>query len=144
MRTHRWPLWQRLLCAVVPLGSAVVLVVAGLASGGWTAAWSVLGAVALVGLVVRSWQLRVETGPGVVVVNWVRTHRLAWREVKRFSADGGGVRVELRDGRTLGVAVFPAPAGAFGGVERRNQRAAEQLERARRQHRDNARPGRSR
>jgi len=141
---HRPPLWQRLSCTAVPVFVILPLIAQAWTDGGWPLAWTVLGTVVLVALLVHSWQLRVVTGPGVVVVNWFRTHRLDWREVKRFTAESGGVEVELVDGRSIGVAVFATTVGASSWLVRRNERAAEQLQRARRRHRDNARPGRSR
>ncbi|TNM70475.1 hypothetical protein FHN55_00160 [Streptomyces sp. NP160] len=142
MVVHRLPLWQRLLCTVVPALTFVPLVARGRQDGGWPLARTSLAALALLAVLVRSWQLRVVTGPGVVVVSWFRTHRLDWREAERFTAESGGVEVELVDGRSIGVAVFATTVGASSWLVERNESAAEQLQRARRRHRDGARPGR--
>ncbi|GAB3283291.1 hypothetical protein GCM10027456_77720 [Kineosporia babensis] len=66
-----------------------------------------IGALAVGVVAVRAWVLRIEAGSsGVVVVNYLRTRRLAWAEIRRVSY-GNGLVFELTDGRSLGSAAFP-------------------------------------
>ncbi|WP_194908016.1 PH domain-containing protein [Quadrisphaera sp. INWT6] len=96
-------------------------------------------AAVLVVLAVRVPRLRVETGADVVVVNLLRTHRLAWPDVERFAVGRGGVELRRAGGGRVPVHAFPGVAGLTRSAELRLDLAAEGLERARRRHADGAR-----
>ena len=123
----RPPTWLRLLCAAPVAALAGGLVAGGIDEGGWLLGACCTGAVALVGVGVRSWQLRVEVDHELTVVNWSRTLRIPWPEVKRFGHDGG-VWVRRRSGRRHDVGAFPAVTGALRSVDRRHREVAAALE----------------
>lgn len=141
MRIHQLPPWHRRTVSGVLLAVAVLVALGGVVDGGRPEVVALAGVAVLVALAVRSHQLRVETGADVVVVNWLHTHRFAWDQVERFAVAGGGVELRLAGGRRVPVRAFPAVTAVTRTAQLRLDLAAEALERARRRHRDDARPG---
>ena len=108
-----------------------VLVVGGLADGGWVLAAALPGAVLVTAVFWRTDRLRVElAADGVVVVNFWRTVALPWAEVERFGYDSGAW-VRTRAGQDHPITAFSPPPGALASVDRRNQAAVRAMERVR-------------
>ena len=134
VRVFRQPRWLRLSAAALFTGLAVVLAGGGIDSGGWLVVAGPLGGVAALALAVRTWQLRVEVGGDVVVVNLLRTGRIPWPEVERFGYDHG-LWVRVVDGRRLEVSAFGEAPGQLASATHRGEAAARELERIRRRRR---------
>lgn len=139
MRIHQLPSWQRSVTSAGVAAVALVVVALGALGGGLLLPGALVAAGLVVVLAVRVHRLRVETGADVVVVNLLRTHRLAWDEVERFAVGRGGVELRRTGGGGVPVHAFPAVAGLTRSAELRLDLAAEGLERARRRRVDAAR-----
>jgi hypothetical protein len=133
-RTFRQPTWLRLICTVALLGFAAVLVAGGVQEGGALVALGLVGGALVLAVAVRGWLLRLVLSDEVVIVNWLQTHRVAWRDVEKFGCDGG-VWIRRRGGGVVEVAAFSFVPGALPSAQRRNERAANELERARQKRR---------
>ena len=105
--TFQLSLRVRVACSVPLVLLAGVLAVGGIDTGG---VWGPLGAVGAVFVLViawRSWQLRVDDlGDGVRIVNWTLTVEVPWDEIDRFEFDGR-VSLRRRDLRTVPLSAFP-------------------------------------
>jgi hypothetical protein len=139
VRIHQLPPWQRSVTSAVVAAVALVVVALAAPAGGSFLPVALVVAAALAALAVRVPRLRVETGADVVVVNLLRTHRLAWPDVERFAVGRGGVELRRAGGGRVPVHAFPAVAGLTRSAELRLDLAAEGLERARRRRSDAAR-----
>ena len=139
VRIHQLPTWQRSVSSAVLVAVALVVVAGTALGGGSFLPEGLVLAGVLVVLAVRVPRLRVETGADVVVVNLLRTHRLAWPDVERFAVGRGGVELRRAGGGRVPVHAFPGVAGLTRSAELRLDLAAEGLERARRRHADGAR-----
>ena len=139
VRIHQLPSWQRSVTSAVVAAVALVVVALAAPAGGSFLPVALVVAAALAALAVRVPRLRVETGADVVVVNLLRTHRLAWPDVERFAVGRGGVELRRAGGGRVPVHAFPAVAGLTRSAELRLDLAAEGLERARRRRSDAAR-----
>lgn len=138
-RIHQLPAWQRSVSSAALAAVALVVVAVSARSGGAFLVEALAVAAVLGALAARIPQLRVETGADVVVVNLLRTHRLAWPDVARFAVGRGGVELQRAGGGRVPVHAFPAVAGLTRSAELRLDLAAEGLERARRRRSDGVR-----
>ncbi len=139
VRIHQLPSWQRSVSSAALAALALVVVAVGVRGGGAFLPAALAATAVLVALAVRVHRLRVETGADVVVVNLLRTHRLAWADVERFAVGRGGVELRRAGGGRVPVHAFPAVAGLTRSAELRLDLAAEGLERARRRRADGVR-----
>jgi hypothetical protein len=138
--TFQLSLRVRVACSVPLVLLAGVLAVGGIDTGG---VWGPLGAVGAVFVLViawRSWQLRVDDlGDGVRIVNWTLTVEVPWDEIDPFEFDGR-VSLRRRDLRTVPLSAFPFPSrDVFGIARRRNHAAFLALESIRKKRRKQAR-----
>ena len=127
MQVLRQPVYVRVICAATLAFLAAVLVVGGVQEDGWLRVLCLAGAVLVALAATRQWQLRVEVGDGVTVVNWLTTTRIPWAEVERFHYDGG-LQVHCRDRRQHYAAAFSFVPGALPSANARGREAAVRLE----------------
>jgi hypothetical protein len=139
-RTFQLSLRVRLACSLPLVLLAGVLAAGGIDTGGVWALLGLAGAVLVLVIVWRSWQLRVDDlGDRVRIVNWTRTLEVPWDEIDRFEFDGG-VSLRRRDLRTVPLSAFPYPSRDVFGIARgRNHAAFLALESIRKKRRKQAR-----
>ena len=120
-------------CSVPLVLLAGVLAVGGIETDGALGLLGSVGAVLVLVIVWRSWQLRVDAlSDGVRIVNWTLTLEVPWDEIDRFEFDGG-VSLRRRDLRSMSMSAFPFPSrDVFSIARRRNQAAFLALESIRR------------
>ncbi|MBU2663984.1 PH domain-containing protein [Actinoplanes bogorensis] len=132
----RPPVWMRVLPSALFLLLAVVLIGGGLDEGSWLVPGGLATGAVAVAVAVRVWVLRVEIRPtGLVLVNWLRTVRVAWPEIYRCGTDDEGVRIEMADGRQLRASAFQHGTRAIAVARKPAREAAKRMEEARRRHR---------
>jgi len=128
------------VCSVPLVFFAGVLAVGGIDTGGVWALLGLAGAVLVLLIIWRSWQLRVvDLGDVVRIVNWNLTLEVPWDEIDRFEFDGG-VSLRRRDLCLVALSAFPYPyRDVFGIARGRNQAAFLALESIRKKRRRQAR-----
>lgn len=136
----RPPLWQRLLNPLAALLPGTLGVTwCAVTGGAWWAA-AVPLALAAGWLSWRLWAARVEVHPDeLVLVNWFRTLRLPWGQVRKVDTDADGVCVALRDGRIVSVSAFQHGHEALGFARTPARRVAARLDAIRRDKRGRGR-----
>lgn len=134
MQVFRQPLYLRVICAAAPAFLGVGLVVGGVQERGWLRILCVTGAALVVLAATREWQLRVEVGDGVTIVNRLATVHIPWSEVQRFGYDGG-LWVRRRDTRQHYASAFSFVPGSLPSASERGRDAAARLENIRKKRR---------
>lgn len=138
----RQPVWLRVVVSLPLVGAAVYLVASGAVVGGPALVTGSVLAVLMVAVIVRSWQLKLALGDDVTVVNWRRTHNLAWSDIERFGYDRSGLWIMRKNKQKVAVAAFALGRG-LPKVRLHGQGVMEHLEEVRRDRRKPP-PGRGR
>ena len=130
----RQPVYVRVICAAAMASLATVLAVGGIQENGWLRVLCLIGAILVVLAATREWQLRVEVGDGVTLVNRLTVTHIPLGEVHRFGYDGA-LWVRRRDMRQHYAAAFSFVPGSLPSASTRGRDAAIKLENIRKKRR---------
>ncbi len=71
------------------------------------------GAAVLAAVSYRAARLRMILGEDVIVVGWLRSRRIRWKEIERFVVNDKGLAIRLRGGLEESVPAFPMGGWLF-------------------------------